>query len=355
MTRVLLLVTTFCLLLPLFVQGQHVKSVTKAWWNGLNVPWNNFGYDIGTGEFNSTWFKTFFTTCKNNHVNSARFWVHCDGRGSPSFAKDGSVSGLSSTFLSDIKALATIAKENEVVLLLSLWSFDMFKGGAPNGLHPDLVTDVSKTQSYIDNALVPMINALNGFDNIVYEVMNEPEWGIKGPGNTKVQVPLIDMQRFHSMIAEAVHVHSSAAVTTGSACLKWNSAAIPPAEANYWNDTALTSAYKSEKGTLDFYQVHYYDWMHNAQWGYDPCRENTSYWKLDKPTLVGELPSDAGNFYTPQKFMDCAFENDFIGSMFWSYNSDWPWTDAQAALNGFYNAHSDISSYNVLINWLKAL
>jgi len=37
-----------------------VKSDPSVWWNGLNVPWNSFGYDIGTNAFNITWFNVFF-------------------------------------------------------------------------------------------------------------------------------------------------------------------------------------------------------------------------------------------------------------------------------------------------------
>jgi len=281
--------------------------------------------------------------------------LHCAGASTPTYGTNGTVAGLSASFIPEIKQLATMAQQHEVVLMIALWSFDMFKGDGTNGLHADLVSDPAKTHSYIDNALIPMMNALNSYNNIIYEVMNEPEWAIKGPGNTKVQVPLNEMQRFAAMIAEAVHTHSKAPITMGSACLKWNSAAVPPAEANYWSDAGLNSAYPSATGKLDFYQIHYYDWMHSDDWGYDPCRKDTTFWKLDKPTVVGELPSTGGNFYSPIQIMNCSYNNGFIGTQFWSYNSDWPWTSAQPALNAFYNAHATVSSYQTLVNWLNSL
>ena len=52
-------------------------------------------------------------------------------------------------------------------------------------------------------------------------------------------------------------------------------------------------------------------------YGYDPCQHSTSYWQLDKPTLVGELPADAGDYYTPLNFMNCVYGNGFIGAGFW--------------------------------------
>jgi len=324
-----------------------------AWFNGGNVPWDSFGNDIGTGHFNTTWFQTFFQTCQTNHINSARFWLHCDGRATPVFNADGSVKGLSTTFISDLQALVSMAKTYSVVIVLSLWSFDMFNQ-QPG--HPDLVSDATKTQSYINNALIPIVKGLDSYENIIFEIMNEPEWAInETPASEPQHVPLTQMQRFHGMLAEAIHNYGSHPVTTGSSCLKWNSAAVPPAVGNWWNDASLKAAYPSSTGVLDFYQIHYYDWMYNSDWGYDPCRANMTYWKLDKPTMVGELPSDAGTYYTPEQFMNCTYANGFNGAMFWAYNADSPLTSAYPALNNFYNAHQSIANYQALVTWAKNL
>ena len=55
---------------------------------------------------------------------------------------------------------------------------------------------------------------------------------------------------------------------------------------NFWSDAALGAASGDPEGRLDLYNVHYYDWMHDDSWGYDPCRKPVSYWGLDKPTVV---------------------------------------------------------------------
>eukprot|EP01121_Diplochlamys_sp_Union-15-3_P001520 TRINITY_DN1130_c0_g1_i4.p1 TRINITY_DN1130_c0_g1~~TRINITY_DN1130_c0_g1_i4.p1 ORF type:complete len:203 (-),score=47.43 TRINITY_DN1130_c0_g1_i4:31-639(-) len=200
-----------------------------------------------------------------------------------------------------------------------------------------------------------MVNALNSFDNVVYEVINEPEWAVEGSGTTNEVIPVSQMQRFVAMIAEAVHTHSKAAITVGSASLKWDSTANPPAVNNYWDDANLKAAYPSSSGHLDFYQIHYYDWMYNPDWGYDPCRKNAAFWKLDKPTIVGELPATGGTHYTPSNFMTCTFNNGFYGSVFWSYNADFSWTAAAPALKQFGQNHEQIASYQALVNWLKNL
>jgi hypothetical protein len=59
--------------------------------------------------------------------------------------------------------------------------------------------------------------------------------------------------------------------------------------------------------------------MYDAGWGYDPCREDVSYWGLDKPTVVAELPADSAH-YTATQMIDCAYANGFYGDMFWAYN-----------------------------------
>jgi len=328
----------------------------RAWFNGVNVPWNKFGYDIGSGAFDQNWFNTFFQMCTQNHVNSARFWLHCDGRASPQFNSDGTVSGLSSTFLTELKQLTDMAKSHNVVLMICLWSFDMCKHEATGGYHPELISNPTARSSYIQKALIPMLQALASYDNVIWEIINEPEWCIKEtPGNTEFQATLVQMQAFAGAIADAIHKNSRQTVTLGSSCLKWNSDANPPAVGNWWSDKSLQSAFSSNQAKLDFYQIHYYDWMYNSEWGFDPMREPATYWKLDKPTMVGELPATGGQYYTPDKLMNGTLANGFWGNAFWAYNADFDWHKDVDAWNQFYASHSQLASYNTLVSWLKGL
>jgi len=329
-------------------------SGSDVWFNGMNIPWNHFASDIGGGSFEPYWFQEFFYMCETNHINVARFWLHINGASSPDFSNEGFVRGLPPTFLSELNQIVTLADQHQVVLQLCLWSFDMCKSDPPRD---DIVSDWGVSRTYINNALIPMMKNLSGYDNIIIEAVNEPEWCINGPGTTKNQVQLYEMQRFTAMIAEAVHLNSSFTVTTGSASLKWNSAKVGPAIGNWWNDTSLIEANPthSPNGTLDFYNVHYYDWMYNPTWGFDPCRENASYWELDKPTVIAELPPTSDHYSTDQ-MMACAFNNGFYGDMFWAYNDDkFPWKDALPALNNFSNQHPSATTYTALKSWLQSL
>lgn len=222
-------------------------------------------------------------------------------------------------------------------------------------VHADLISDKSKSKSYIDNALVPMLNVLKDSPHVVIEVINEPEWCMKGSCNTKECVSVHDMQRFASMVAEAVHTHTSLKVTVGSASLKWSTNLPGGGQANYWNDTALKASYpQGDKGTLDFYNVHYYDWMYNPSYGYDPCRLKAAAWGLDKPVVVAELPASSTH-YTAAKMLSCAQANGFAGDLFWAYNDpSFPIGPALSALKDYTAAHHD-TTYSALLAWLKAL
>ena len=237
------------LVLALLVAGFALGS-PNVWWNGLNVPWDNFGMDIGTSErYNSTWFGSFYQQTEANHINSVRFWVHCDGRGSPLFYSDGAVKGLSSTFLTDLQRAAKQAENANAVLLVTLFSFDMCNEETSAGTHISLISDEAFTRSYLIKALRPMVQSLNDSKNVVWEVINEPEWCIKEtPASTLHSVRLSQMQRFVSLITNEIHAHSSHKVTVGSASLKWNSDVLP-AVGNWWKDTSLQYG-----ASLDFYQ-----------------------------------------------------------------------------------------------------
>lgn len=119
------------------------------------------------------------------------------------------------------------------------------------------------------------------------------------------------------MIAEATH-SAGRKVTVGSASLKWSSHA-QEADASYWDDDALKKAYSSNNGTLDFYNVHYYDWMFNPTYGYDPMRANTAHWQLDKPTVVAEMVSKSSH-YSVADVLSKSTNNGFMGVLFWGYN-----------------------------------
>merc|ERR1712048_170918 len=91
----------------------NALAVDFPYMSGLNVPWHNFGYDIGGGTFNASWFETYFSAAQSGNQNIARFWVHTDGaRAGLEYASDGTITGLSATFNDDLKQLLGIAQKH---------------------------------------------------------------------------------------------------------------------------------------------------------------------------------------------------------------------------------------------------
>jgi hypothetical protein len=328
--------------------------------NGINVPWNAYGSDVGThyqwgALYSPSFFTTFFQQCNSYGVNCVRFWIHCDGRTSPEFDSNGNVTGLDTNFFSNFDDIFRIAALNNVMIMPCLWSFDMTKdftstAGKYAGMHASLIQDTNKTRSYINKALVPMVKRYTNTCNLfAWEIINEPEWSISGPGNTVQLVSAQEMERFCAMIAEAIHLNSGKMATVGSACLKWCSSLQPPAEAHYWCDSSFQAVYKKPLAFLDFYEIHYYDWMFNADWGYDPFQagKTPAYWKLDKPTLIGESPGQAGQ-YTIRQMVDSAFAHGYAGIMPWSYNANdgiGTWDACKSELKAFHDAHASLVDF----------
>lgn len=328
--------------------------------NGLNVPWNHFGGDVGNHYqwgtlYQPEWFEKMFADCQAHGINCVRLWIHTDGRANPEFDDKGFVTGVDRDFFPAFDDILERAKKHSILVMPCLWSFDMCKdyrktAGKFAGNHADLITDSLKTLSYINNVLVPMVRRYDKHCSLfAWEICNEPEWHMPRPGEQKwkdiTEVSVKDMQRFTAMLAAAIHKNSSKMVTTGSASLKWNSD-VPPAVGNWWSDDALQKAYPDKDSYLDFYQIHYYDWMHEAK--FDPFNLNYpfEYWKLDKPCLIGEMPGslERDTIYSNWEKVENCYKNNYAGHMFWSYNGGdgyGAFADFKDVCKKFYEMHKE--------------
>lgn len=92
----------------------------------------------------------------------------------PDFDSNGYVVGTDSwnTMISDLDRYLTKASEVNILVFLVLWN-----GATELGQqYKELLWDDSKLQSYIDNALRPMVRALSHHRSLGgWEIMNEPE------------------------------------------------------------------------------------------------------------------------------------------------------------------------------------
>ncbi|MBI4931605.1 MAG: T9SS type A sorting domain-containing protein [Bacteroidetes bacterium] len=308
--------------------------------NGLNVPWNAYSTDFGlnsflygsTNKYDSTVFENIFIDCENYGVNCVRMWIHDDGSSSPEIdTVTGFVTGLDSVFFPNMDDFLNRALKHKIMVIPSLWSFSMLNNdyalGPNGGMHADIIQDTSKTNSYINNALIPIVQRYaNQCNLLAWEIMNEPEWATTVSGNDPnitQHVPMSDMQRFVGMCAEAIHQNSNKMVTVGAATVKYNSDvnSFPTTcVGNFWKDAAIQAAYNKPLAYLDFYQIHYYDWMKQFWANYDPYDYSASYWGLDKPTIIGESQGSSTKHSTTDQLYN-AFTGNYAGVLFWSYNA----------------------------------
>ncbi len=176
----------------------------KLFLTGVNIgniqflPFSQSTYTHSAAELKEILRKAF-ADLKASGTNSVRFWLHIDGSQSPTWATGESgasagkpyVSGLPAGLVDDLKWLIRAAYvENGLLVNLTLWSHDIL---AVRRLNPvanreraiTMMTEDWATQKYIDNALVPMLEALKAKmddrgqtyqDGIMsWEVLNEPE------------------------------------------------------------------------------------------------------------------------------------------------------------------------------------
>lgn len=241
-------------------------------------------------------------------IRVVRWFLFADGRAAPEFDNNGLVVGFDDFFYEDMDAALEAAQEHGIYLLLVLFDFHLCDTAVMDkevqlGGHADLITDPAKTQSFIDNALEPMLSRYGDHPNILaWEVMNEPEWAMLIDEGEEVEVgqpvPAEAMHDFVHTIAQHIKETSAQLVTLGSASRKW---------LGLWTDMGL-----------DFYQYHYYD-KFEEETPFDlPYWEVADEFELDKPCILGEFPTNGSNI-SVQEYLEKAWLNGLAGALGWSF------------------------------------
>ena len=291
---------------------------TSTYWLGADYAWYNYGTDFGTGGWGKytdwTAINTDFANMHTQGVHIARWWVFADGRYSPDFNSDGTVLGLDSYVLPNIDQALQIAATNHIRLLLtvvdgSIWGSASYSGSVQMGGHAALVTSSTVQQSFLDNALKPLLLHIAGSANksavAAYDIVNEPEaqmsayWGGSNLSTAAVQA-------FVQNCTNYIHTYSGGAyATVGSAA---------PSYVSTWKNLGL-----------DFYQIHYYPWMDNGK-GAGAGLPTYAALSLDKPCIVGEFPtadSSYGLYDTngdsARWYLDTIYNDGYAGALGWSY------------------------------------
>ena len=241
-------------------------------------------------------------------LSLVRFFVFCDGRAAPSFGPDGRVVGLDDVFFRDFDVLVHAAERQGVLLMPVLldfgWcAFQTTVSGVRLGGHADVIREGAKRQSFLDNALRPLLERYGRHPSIyAWDVCNEPEWIIdEVPDAFRRNHDVVSLAEMRAFVQScAAHVHAltpTQSITVGSARRKW---------LELWTDCGL-----------DLYQFHWYD--HFASEEPFPWRPYDEL-GLDKPCLIGEVPT-ASTAFSQSQFVAAAEAGGYSGLLFWSYGA----------------------------------
>lgn len=326
----ILLITFFVIILGSSIQAQVDNRIPfndqNLWLNGGNIAWVDFGRDVGPGNTAFNDFDAMYSQVQSNGGNAMRFWVHIDGRNTPIW--DGNeVIGEGAGTIEDLEILLDKAWENNVSLILCLWSFDMLRtetGSTITNRAKAMLEDSTLTENYIQNALIPMVEALGNHPALLaWEIFNEPEGMSNEFGwNFTRHVPMADIQRFVNQTAGAIHrTNPDALVSNGAWSFHSLSNTTNGNSKNYYSDSELIAAGGDSLGILDFYMVHYYDWAGTAL---SPFHHDKDSWGLDKPLVVGEFGVPGDNLFGIPKddLYETLYERGYAGALVWQW-VDW--------------------------------
>ena len=311
----------------------------KIFFSGTNLAWSDYNSDVGDAPLNENAWRKAVEGTRAAGGNSIRWWLFNNMSQSPTIDQSTHlVTGPKENTIANMKKALDIAEEYGVMVSMCLFSHNLME---PNqwGLYSEklditaneLLFEDDGTKAFIDNVLVPVVKAIGNHNALMsWEVFNEPE-GMTSEcsGWTTKKMALSKIQKFTNKVAAAIHTENpELLVSTGSVNIQYQ---------KYWNDAALIEAGGEAKGTLDFFQTHYYPYYQNDNVSpfMNTAAQMASKYSYDsKPMIIGEFPASgwAGTTYTTSMAAktqitteECyrkAFDGGYAGALAWQYIGD---------------------------------
>lgn len=310
--------------------------------SGFNIAWFDFAKDIGRG-LDERRLRAALDDLVAVGGNTLRWWIHTDGTTTPQWGDvlgERRVVGPGQSFIADFRRALDIAAEYHVYIVPSLWSFDMLRDNEER--HPPvrdnyrLLSDDVVLGSYIENALIPIVRALNDHSALgAWELFNEPEnmteaWFPKDPAFYGGPVPTLErLQRTQAKLAAAIHRTAReqgrvALVTTGTKSMGKYNSDVAGGTNLYRDDRMIAAADGDPLAVLDFYEPHYYD-NEGDEGAWSVFHHPAAYWEVDKPIVVGEFYvreplSVLGETVTPEEMCQRLIDYGYAGGWPWQWN-----------------------------------
>ena len=280
---------------------------------GANLPWVGYGIDIGA----SAWFpdgglahqppaletlhRTFAALARDG-VTVTRVFLLCDARSGVNFDADGFPLGLDAAAIPDLEALLTAARQHGMQLMPVLLDFHLcgprkIVDGVQLGGRSRVLLDRDAGAAFIDRVLRPIVEHAGDDDAVIaWDVMNEPEWCLRGGlFSRRTAVPFDAMQRFLADAVQCVRRHARQPVTIGCAGTRRLDLVTPL--------------------DLDFYQVHWYD-----KFGWSALSQPVAELGLsDRPVILGEF---SGRSAALAEVLETARQAGYEGALVWSVLAD---------------------------------
>jgi hypothetical protein len=137
---------------------------------GINLAFNPYGYTFAGGTYNASTMGTYLNEIHNAHLNWVRVWA-CENLDGLTFDGSGNCTGINSTNLNNIKNFAAQASNLGITVEF------VFVNSADINNHPNLVENTSNMNALINNGVVPLGKAIQGYPAQI-DLVNEGDYTV---------------------------------------------------------------------------------------------------------------------------------------------------------------------------------
>jgi len=240
-----------------YINGSFIKGCNLAWLDGEYNNW--LGADpteLSWGvSYNSTHLNSYMANMHSMGITVLRVWVNEGDMGDNINGSD-YVTSVTSTWTANFANMMQLAANNGIKLYVCL-----------NNGRSDWLENPSQANSYLNNALIPLIKTYKGNGTIfAIDLMNEIDGTVGGSdGNYGTGATWAQAQAYIKNFAAAIHgADPSRLVTCSSGWHAWNN---------------LNKYFKGLG--LDFYDFHDYE--------DNPSFPTAASLGMDKPIYIGEF------------------------------------------------------------------